>query len=37
MAAFTPTDEGWRGGDRKVICYAVRLDAGTMTQSIKKT
>lgn len=37
MSAFTPTDEGWRSGDRKVICYAVRLDGATMAKSIKKT
>jgi hypothetical protein len=36
MSAFTPTADGWSKGDRKVICYAVRLDAGKMTQSIKK-
>lgn len=36
MSAFTPTAEGWTKGDRKVTCYAVRIDKGPMTQSIKK-
>jgi hypothetical protein len=37
MAAFTPTADGWDSGDRKVICYAVRLDNAQLTTSIKKT
>lgn len=37
MAAFTPTSDGWAKNDRKVICYAVRLDDAKMTQSIRKT
>ena len=37
MAAFKPTNEGWSGGDRKVICYALRSDNATMSQSITKT
>jgi hypothetical protein len=37
MSAFTPTSDGWGDGDHKVICYAVRLDSGTMNQSIKKS
>ena len=36
MSAFTPTSEGWGKGDRKIICYAVRVDDAKMTQSIKK-
>jgi Septum formation len=36
MSAFTPTADGWGSGDHKVICYAVRLDSGTMNASIKK-
>ena len=36
MSAFTPTTDGWTGGDHKVICYAVHIDASKMTQSIKK-
>ncbi len=35
MGFFTPTDEGWEGGDRKVICYATRVDKAPMNQSIK--
>lgn len=37
MAAFKPTTEGWSGGDRKMICYAVRIDNATMNASIKKS
>jgi hypothetical protein len=37
MSAFTPTADGWSSGDRKVICYAVRLDATQLTTSIKKS
>lgn len=37
MSAFTPTPEGWGSGDRKIICYAVRLDQGPMSSSIRKT
>lgn len=37
MSAYTPTFEGWNDDDdRKVICYAVRLDGAQMTTSIKK-
>lgn len=36
MSAFTPTTEGWAKNDRKVICYAVRMDDAKMTGSIKK-
>jgi hypothetical protein len=37
MSGFTPTAEGWGKGDRKVICYAVRIDKGQLTTSIKKS
>ncbi len=32
---FYPTAEGWKGGDRGTICYAVRFDIAPTTQSIK--
>lgn len=32
---FIPTEEGWNIGDRELICYAVRVDAAPMTQSVK--
>ena len=35
--AFTPTSDGWSSGKRKVTCFAIRVDEGPMTQSIKKT
>lgn len=36
-SAYTPTAEGWADdGDRKVICFAIRLDGAHMTSSIKK-
>ena len=37
ISAYTPTAEGWTDDDdRKVICYAVRLDGEKMTASIRK-
>lgn len=37
MSAYTPTTEGWvDDNDRKVICFAIRLDGAQMTSSIKK-
>jgi hypothetical protein len=36
MAAFWPSEERWAGGDRTVICYAVRTDAAKMNASIRK-
>lgn len=37
MSAYTPTVEGWTDDDdRKVICYAIRLDGAQLTSSIKK-
>jgi len=37
MAAFKPTSESWGTGDRRVICYALRIDEATMNASIKKS
>jgi hypothetical protein len=37
LDAFTPTSDGWSKGKRAVTCFAVRIDEGPMTQSIKKT
>jgi hypothetical protein len=34
---FLPTAEGWTKGDRKVICFAVRIDDAPMTTSVKKS
>ena len=36
FSAFTPTADGWGKGDRKVICYAVKVDATQFNASIKK-
>ncbi|MFL5770078.1 MAG: septum formation family protein [Chloroflexota bacterium] len=35
MSAFYPADEDWNKGERGVTCYAILLDGGTMTSSIK--
>ncbi len=35
MGYFTPTSEGWAGGDRGVTCYAARIDSKPTTTSIK--
>lgn len=32
---LVPTDESWREGDRKVICYAIRVDGSAMSQSVR--
>lgn len=32
---FQPTDEGWKGGDQGVICYAYRLDETRFKGSLK--
>jgi putative regulator of septum formation len=35
MGYFVPTDDSWQEGDRKIICYAVRMDGQAMTQSVR--
>jgi hypothetical protein len=35
LGYFTPTVDGWSGGDRELICYAVRLDGAPVSQSLK--
>jgi hypothetical protein len=35
VTAFYPTSLSWRRGDHGVTCYVVRVDAGTMTSSVK--
>jgi hypothetical protein len=35
MGYMVPADDSWRDGDRKVICYVLRLDGTTMTQSVR--
>lgn len=37
MAAFKPTPDSWGTGDRKVICYALRIDEAKMNASIRKS
>jgi hypothetical protein len=32
---FYPTSEGWADGDHEIVCYAVRVDDGPMTTSVK--
>jgi Septum formation len=32
---YVPTDEGWRDGDRKIICYTARIDGQAMNQSVR--
>lgn len=36
MSSYKPTDEAWAQGDRRIICYAYRIDDAQMTKSIKK-
>ena len=35
ISGIYPTDEDWANGEREFTCYAVLLDGGTMTSSIK--
>ncbi|HEX5148413.1 MAG TPA: septum formation family protein [Candidatus Limnocylindrales bacterium] len=35
MGILTPTTKGWSGGDREVICYAIRVDGTAVSQSFK--
>jgi hypothetical protein len=37
VGMFTPTQEGWNDADRKVICYAARMDQAPMTRSIRSS
>lgn len=36
MSALTPTPEDWTAGRRDVICYAVSIGGGPLTESIRK-
>jgi Septum formation len=36
MNMYTPTFDGWSDDDRKIICFAIRIDGAQMTSSIKK-
>ena len=36
LGYYQPTAEGWKTGDRDIICYAIREDSATMTTSVKK-
>lgn len=35
MGYFVPTADGWASGDRSLICYAVRVDGTTVSQSLE--
>lgn len=35
MGYLTPTAEGWSKGDREMICYAIRSDGASVSQSFK--
>jgi hypothetical protein len=35
LAWYVPTDEGWKDGTRKVICYLYRNDGAKMTAPLK--
>lgn len=35
IGAFSPTDEGWKDGERGVTCYLAMLDESAMTASFK--
>lgn len=35
LGAFSPTDDGWKDGDRGITCYAAMVDGSAMTESLK--
>lgn len=35
MGYLTPTAEGWGGADHEMICYALRVDGTSVSQSLK--
>jgi hypothetical protein len=37
LGYYSPSADGWKDGDRGIICYAIREDGGPMTTSVKKT
>ena len=37
LGYYVPSDDGWKDGDRGVVCYTVREDGAAMTSSVKKT
>ena len=36
MGYFTPTADSWKSGERKITCYANKLDKSKLTQTVKK-
>lgn len=36
LGYYTPSEEGWKDGDRGVVCYATRDDGAAMTTSVRK-
>lgn len=37
LGYYVPSEEGWKDGDREVLCYAIREDGAPMTSSVRKT
>jgi putative regulator of septum formation len=35
ISYYVPTNEVWRDGDREIMCYAARMDGGTMNASVR--
>ena len=35
LGYFIPTPDGWGGGDRELICYAIRIDGAAVSQSLR--
>jgi hypothetical protein len=36
MSYFYPLADGWAKGDQEMTCYAIRVDGGAVTSSVKK-
>jgi hypothetical protein len=35
IGLFYPSDEGWRGGERRMTCYAATIDGSQLTRSLR--
>ncbi len=37
LGYYMPSEEGWKDGDRGIVCYATREDGAAMMTSVRKT
>lgn len=36
LGYYVPSPDGWKDGDRGIVCYAARADGAAMTSSVRK-